>query len=101
MSASTDPVLVTFRDNWLPIAVQDASIFYQTISSVAGKISRSHGGDQRKFEIMLDFHSKAMRTVSENLSDPTLILSDFTLASVAILVCFSVRSFHIPPSYVC
>ena len=87
---STDPVLTTFRESWLPIAVGDASIFHQVISSVAGKLSRLRGGDQVGMGMMYEHHSAAMRTVSRNLSDPALVMSDWTLGGVAILVCFSV-----------
>ena len=81
-----------YRNGWLPIGLADAAAFQQVLS-MFGSHLRALYGHETLFSISesLTYHTRAITSVKERLSDPALNISDGMIGAVIGFACNAVR----------
>ncbi|KAL2070217.1 hypothetical protein VTL71DRAFT_13243 [Oculimacula yallundae] len=82
-------IFKTFRNSWLPTALQDPATFHQFLANVSLNLYQIQGQTRNK-TMAVHHHAIALRTVNGVLSDPARNTSDGIIASVVTFVCYCV-----------
>lgn len=83
--------MTPFRDSWLPLSTADPAAFCEVLSHVSLHIGTLRTGN-KDVELAVKYHSAALNSVNQRLSDPVYGVSDSVVQAIIGFACFSVCS---------
>ncbi|KAG4434221.1 hypothetical protein IFR05_010291 [Cadophora sp. M221] len=95
VNTNTWPIFKTFKNSWLPTAMQDPATFHQFLANVSLNLYHIQG-QTRSRTVSAQHYAIALRTVNIALSDPARNTADGIIASIVTFVCYCVTQNDLP-----
>ncbi|KAH6718902.1 hypothetical protein BKA61DRAFT_652540 [Leptodontidium sp. MPI-SDFR-AT-0119] len=89
VNTNARPIFKTYKNSWLPTAMQDPATFHQFLANVSLSLYQIQG-QTRSRTVSAQHYAIALRTVNIALSDPARNTADGIIASIVTFVCYCV-----------